>query len=75
MFLILDQDQADALRGESSPGAALDPIALADGVRWVLPLAVLDDPGHASRLDALLTLPAEPVGPGEFVRVELPIEG
>ena len=65
-FIILTEAQAGAVWGESSPGAALAPIPLADGVTWVLPERVLVDPAHASRLEALITLPRRAVLPDEW---------
>lgn len=55
--LVLTKEQADAIVGATQPGAALIPIALADGVRFVLPVAVLGDPAHAMRRDALSAFP------------------
>ncbi len=73
LFLILDAAQAVAFRGPTSPGAALQPVALADGLRWVLPLSVLDDPAHAPRYGALAALPAHSVAEDEFPRASLTI--
>lgn len=66
MFLILTAVQADALRGPTSEGAELAPVALTDGERWVLPLAVLDDPVHVVRHAELASLPQGEVSPSEF---------
>ena len=49
-FIALDATQAQKLRGITSPGHALDPLGLADGVTFILPLEVLDDPAHAEAL-------------------------
>ncbi len=35
----------------TSPGQALDPIALEDGVSFILPLEILTDPKHEQALD------------------------
>jgi hypothetical protein len=58
MLLLLDEQQASAVRGESSTSAAaaLVPIALTDG-RYVLPVDVLDDPAHGEHFDLLRSLP------------------
>lgn len=45
-MLVLTAGEAEAIRGETSPGHVLNPIVLTDG-RYVLPLAVLDDPSHS----------------------------
>lgn len=57
-LILLTSSQADAVRGPSTTmeGAALEPIALTDG-RFVLPVAVLDDPAHAAHRDFLAALP------------------
>jgi membrane-bound inhibitor of C-type lysozyme len=57
-MIILTAPQAAAVRGETSAGAALDPVALADGVTFVLPEKVLSDPAHAARHALLAALPA-----------------
>ncbi|MFG1397190.1 hypothetical protein [Roseixanthobacter pseudopolyaromaticivorans] len=49
IYLQLSADQAEEVRGPTAPGAALAPVPLADGVTWVLPVCVLDDPAHAVR--------------------------
>lgn len=66
LFIILTEAQADAVRGESSPDAWLVPVPLADGATWVLPERVLSDPAHASRLEALITLPRRAILPEEW---------
>lgn len=45
-FIIPTKDEAAKLRGITSPGHALDPIELEDGVTFILPLEILDDPVH-----------------------------
>ncbi|WP_127090119.1 hypothetical protein [Aquabacter cavernae] len=47
LFLILNAQDAQAVRGPTAAGAALEPMAQADGTTFVLPMAVLDDPAHA----------------------------
>lgn len=65
-MIILTAQQAAAIRGPTSQGASLDPLALADGVTFVLPEEVLSDPAHAMRWDALAALPRRSVSPAEF---------
>lgn len=66
LFIILTSEQADGLGGPTGPGAALVPVPLADGVTFVLPAAVLDDPAHASRHAALAVLPMRTVAADEW---------
>lgn len=54
----------------TAPGHALDPIALADGETWILPLAVLDDPAHASVKAVLGALTVRDVAEAELVKVD-----
>lgn len=58
--IILTKAQADAVRGKSTPTAALEPIEMADGT-FALPAAVLADPAHARALAALRTRPRRQV--------------
>jgi hypothetical protein len=67
-MIILTQTQADAVRGETTEGHALDPRALADGVAFVLSEAVLSDPSHLARREFLQTLPTRIVAMSEFSR-------
>ena len=55
-FIILDSDQADSVRGLSSPSAALNPIEREGGV-FLLGVEVLADPAHAKHLSVLDPLP------------------
>ncbi|QTL05754.1 hypothetical protein J5J86_10930 [Aquabacter sp. L1I39] len=57
LFLILTTAQADAVRGETSPGAWLAPVPLADGEIHILPERVLWDPEHAAAWPRLESLP------------------
>lgn len=66
MMLVLTLAEAQALRGATAPGAALDPLPLADGATFVLPLSVLDDPAHTPRRDALSALPSRAVDEAEW---------
>lgn len=65
-MIVLNAGQANAVRGTTSPGHALAPVALADGATWVLPADVLDDPAHASRHAELEILPRRDVAADEF---------
>ncbi|MCJ8143877.1 hypothetical protein MKI84_13210 [Ancylobacter sp. A5.8] len=69
-MIILTENQAEAVRGATAPGAALDPIPLADGVSWVLPEAVLADPAHALRHATLAGLPRREVAADEWPALE-----
>lgn len=71
-MIILDATQADHVRGPTGPNAYLMPIALADGVTWVLPVEVLADPAHAVHHDYLAALPTRDVLPEEFPQPEAP---
>ncbi len=71
LFLILTATQAQALAGPTADGAALAPMALADGMTFVLPQAVMSDPAHAPRHAALSALPLAPVAPEAFPTVRL----
>lgn len=51
-FVILTQAQADAVRGVSIAGHALDPRPLKDG-KFALPVEVLADPAHAKHKSLL----------------------
>lgn len=55
-FIILTKEQADAVRGETTPGHALQPIEQEDG-SFFLPARVLDAPEHASKRVLLVDLP------------------
>lgn len=66
LFIILTSAEADAFRGPTSPGAALEPMPLADGDTFVLPAAVLSDPDHGPAHEALSALPCREVLPGEW---------
>lgn len=58
-FILLTAAQADAVRGETSPGAWLAPVPLADGGTHVLPERVLWDPAHAAAWPRLADLPRQ----------------
>lgn len=65
-YIELTAEAAAALRGETSPGHCLEPIPLAGG-SFVLPVAVLADPAHATRHAALSALPTRTVAAEEWV--------
>jgi len=69
LFIILTAAQADAVRGSTTPPAALDPIERHDGV-FILGLTVLSDPAHAMHHALLAGLPqldgADPAFPPEI---------
>lgn len=54
MFIVMTQAEADAVRGETSPGHSLSPVPTLDG-KYALPVRVLSDPAHASKHALLLT--------------------
>lgn len=68
--LILTERQAQTVRGRTSPGATLEPVLLADGKTWVLPIAVLDDTAHWARHAYLTALPRREVTDDEWVKPE-----
>lgn len=67
-FIILTPEEADAVRGKTSPWTALDPVPLADGRAFVLPSRVLNDRAHESKRPALQKLSARIVAPEEWLR-------
>jgi hypothetical protein len=69
-MIILDASQADHVRGPTGPASAIMPIALADGLTWVLPEAILNDPAHAVHHAYLAALPTREVLPEEFPQPE-----
>lgn len=69
-MIILTQEEAEAVRGETHKGAALDPVPLANGTEWVLPEAVLTDPAHQAWWEHLETLPRRTVHASEWPEAE-----
>lgn len=65
-MIILTQEEAEAVRGQGAPGSRLEPVALADGVTWVLPEAVLSDPAYETQRATLSALPTRAVDPAEY---------
>ena len=62
-IILLTNEQADHVRGPSSEApqmAALEPVALSDG-RFMLSVAVLDDPAHGAHRDYLSALPTSEI--------------
>ena len=72
LFILLTTAEADAVRGETSPGAWLAPVPLADGITWVLPCRVLLDPGHEAKWPLLAGLPQGSVAPEEWALPDSP---
>lgn len=66
-MIILTEAQATLVRGETSPGHMLEPIALADGVTFVLSERVLSDPAHTMRHKFLGSLPTRNIAAKEWV--------
>lgn len=56
MMIHLTAEEADQVRGPTSPMHALMPRKLKDGT-YVLPESVLDDPAHIMHHDFLQTMP------------------
>lgn len=68
-MLIMTTAQAEAVRGPTSPGHALNPTLLADGA-WALPVDVIDDPAHMVVHGLISDLPRREVAPGEYLAPE-----
>lgn len=66
LFIVMDGTQADAVRGETSPGAWLAPVLLADGETWVLPARVLAIAAYESKRPLLSGLPERTIAPEEW---------
>lgn len=64
-MIILTLEQAAQFSGETTKGHALQPVLLADGVTYVLPVEVLADPNHATRHEALSALPQRDIADDE----------
>lgn len=65
-YIELTAGEAAVFAGETSAGHRLEPVLLAGGT-FVLPVAVLTDPAHASRHAALSALPTRAVATEEWV--------
>lgn len=48
-FIILTKEEANAVRGDTSPWTRLEPFEMKDGT-FILPVSVLSDPAHAKVL-------------------------
>jgi hypothetical protein len=59
-MLVLDPDEAEAVRGYSREGHAIAPVRLKDG-RFMLGTEVLDDPAHEDVRDYLRKMPLVPL--------------
>lgn len=55
-LIVLTKAQADAIRGHSSPFAAIEPVALKDGT-FMIGEEVLTDPAHTARIQSIKALP------------------
>lgn len=64
-FIILTPEEAEAVRGPTAPGAALDPVQLMGAAAFALPEAVLADPDHARHRLFLEGLPRRALAAGE----------
>lgn len=84
-FITLTKDEADKIRGMTSPLTAIDPVPLEDGVTFILPIEILTDPAHAKyladkKVDAVkpvdITNPVKrkPVTPDKFRKDPTEIE-
>lgn len=71
MMIILTPEQAAQFSGETKEGHALRPVLLADGVTYILPIAVLSDPAHATRHEALSALPQRDIAENEWLRPDI----
>lgn len=65
-MIILTAEEAETVRGQGAPGSRLEPLALADGLTWVLPEAVLTDPAYGAQHATLSVLPTRAVDPAEY---------
>jgi hypothetical protein len=72
MMIVMTPEQAVEVAGFSTEQNQLRPVALADGVTFVLGLEVLDDPAHADKRDLLLTFTQREVLPEEWPQAEFP---
>jgi len=67
LYIVLDAAGVAEVRGPTEAGHALEPVPLADGVSFVLPAEVLEDPAHAARHELLAQAPLRAVGDAEWV--------
>lgn len=64
-MIILTAQQADQVRGPTTPGHSLDPVALTNGT-FALPESVLTDHAHAQHHTMLELLPRREVAANEY---------
>ncbi|MED5549860.1 MAG: hypothetical protein VX529_10935 [Pseudomonadota bacterium] len=72
IHIILTETQADVVRGSTGPHSSLEPVPLASGIEWALPVAVLSDPAHAAHHDYLSALTQREVAAEEWPQTEEP---
>lgn len=65
MQIILTSEQAEAVRGETAPGAYLDPKPLKDG-SFALSSSAIQDTAHLSKIGMLVPLPQREVADHEW---------
>lgn len=67
IHIVMTAAQAASVRYVSADRTnALDPVCLADGETYVLPLAVLTDVAHAHLYDVLSSFPQKEIAPHEW---------
>lgn len=71
MWIILNYEEAQAVSGKTDEGYALQPVLLLDGVTYVLPERVVDDPAHLVHSEFLRGLPTREVSDDEFSKEEI----
>lgn len=65
-FIVLTSEQAERVRGKTSDGSALEPVALANGTSFVLPEVVLYDTAHAKKIKDLISMPVREIKDTEW---------
>ncbi len=68
-MIILTKEQAEYARGFTGNGHGLDPSVLADGITYVLPESVIDNPCHSKHKVFLMSMPIRDVLPEEYIQV------
>jgi hypothetical protein len=71
--IVMTADEAEQVRGVTTPGHALEPILLHDG-RCILPVSVLQDPVHAKHHEFLRSLPQDDIAISDIMAVLDPLE-
>jgi hypothetical protein len=64
-YIVLTQEQADQVTGETTPGHRIEPLAIGDGV-FVVPTSVINDPAHAKHKAFLESLPTKDIPNSEI---------